>query len=366
MTTLAPRTDDRRPTTLRRLTSRLLEAATYPHGVAGYRDAYRPAASAARTPALVEAVVPRTRRAHSLLLRPARPIAHAAGQHILVTCEVDGVRLTRCYSLSDTPHRADGLLEVTVAHIPEGRLSSHLVGGIAVGETVGLSAPQGHEFVLPRVRPDHLLLIGGGSGITPLRSMWRTMQAEDLAERVTVLYYARTPADAIFADELASLPDAHVITTREPGGGMLAGRFAAAHLEDVGVDVGSVEAFACGPTGLVEAVTAVFAAAGMADHLRTESFAPPVPPSAEDVDGLITFTGSGASAHNDGTTLLEQAEAAGLSPEAGCRMGICHTCTTHKHAGAVRDIRTGTVDRREDCEIQLCISQAVGDVSLDL
>ena len=367
MTTLLPRPDaaERRTGPLSRLGGRLLQAATYPHGTAGYRDAYRPAASAGRTPAEVVAITPRTRRAHSILLRPARPIAFAPGQHILVTCEVAGVRQTRCYSLSDTPHRADGLLEITVAHIPEGRLSSHLVGGVAVGEAVGLSAPQGHEFVLPLRRPDHLLLIGGGSGITPLRSMWRTMQAEGLADRTTLLYYARTADDAIFADEIATTAGTHVVTTRE-GDGPLQGRFQPAHLTEIGVDLCDTEVFACGPVGLVEAVRTAVADTGTEAHLHTESFAPPVAPTSDDAEGLITFARSGASAHNDGATLLEQAEAAGLQPEAGCRMGICHTCTTHKHAGAVRDVRTGQVDQREDCEIQLCVTQPVGNVSLDL
>ena len=47
-------------------------------------------------------------------------------------------------------------------------------------------------------------------------------------------------------------------------------------------------------------------------------------------------------------------------------MGICHTCTTVKHAGVVRDVRTGQTTSDGECEIQLCISAPVGDVALDL
>ena len=65
-------------------------------------------------------------------------------------------------------------------------------------------------------------------------------------------------------------------------------------------------------------------------------------------------------------TLLEQAEAAGLTPDFGCRMGICHTCTCHKTAGAVRDVRTGQVSTEEDVDIQLCVSVPAGDVALEL
>ena len=371
MTTLLPRASKALPSA-RRLQRLVLNGLTYPHGVEGYRDAYRPAASAGRIMATVEAIVPQTPRAHTLVLRPERPMAFAPGQHVLVTCQVDGARQTRCYSLCDTPRRADGRVEITVAHIPDGLVSSHLTGGgagdpsgVAVGDAVGLSAPQGTDFVLPLPRPERLVLIGGGSGITPLRSMWRTMQAEGLGDRVTVLYYARTAADGLFLDELSTLGDAHVVLTRASGVGPLVGRFEAAHLAAVGIDPTTASAFACGPPGLVDAVRDAWSDAP--DRLRTESFAPPVAPVGDDMpEGMLTFARAGVSAHNDGTTLLEQAEAAGLSPEAGCRMGICHTCTTTKHAGAVRDVRTGEVDDREGCEVQLCISQPVGNVSLDL
>jgi ferredoxin len=65
-------------------------------------------------------------------------------------------------------------------------------------------------------------------------------------------------------------------------------------------------------------------------------------------------------------TLLEQAEAAGLSPEFGCRMGICRTCTCRKAGGSVRNLLTGEVSDEEDEDIQLCISVPAGDVALEL
>lgn len=265
-------------------------------------SAFRPGAGAGSIAAVVQAVIPRTERANSLLLAPEQPMTFAPGQHILLTSEIDGVRRTRCYSLSDRPHRADGRVEITVAHLPEGLVSSHLTGrgdgpdAIAVGDTVGLSAPRGVEFVLPRVRPDHLVLIGGGSGITPLRSMWRTMAAEGLADRVTVLYYARTNADTIFADELSDLVDAHVVLTRPADDRGLRGRFTETHLEALGIDLVAAHTFVCGPVGLVEAVRAHAEDLGCADRLATESFAPPAAPSdPATAEGILTFARAGAT-----------------------------------------------------------------------
>jgi ferredoxin len=82
--------------------------------------------------------------------------------------------------------------------------------------------------------------------------------------------------------------------------------------------------------------------------------------------GTVSFERSGLRADNSGTTLLEQAEAAGLAPAYGCRMGICHSCTQIKTTGCTRDIRTGDTDTDPDTEIQLCVSVPVGDVALDL
>lgn len=69
---------------------------------------------------------------------------------------------------------------------------------------------------------------------------------------------------------------------------------------------------------------------------------------------------------NDGRTILEQAEAAGLTPQFGCRMGVCHTCTVHKLHGAVRNVITGDVRANTDEHIQICINSPVGDVRVAL
>jgi ferredoxin len=65
-------------------------------------------------------------------------------------------------------------------------------------------------------------------------------------------------------------------------------------------------------------------------------------------------------------TLLAIAEAAGLRPPSGCRMGICHTCTCTKVSGSVRDRVTGAIDARPGSRIRLCVSEPLGPVTLDL
>jgi ferredoxin len=88
--------------------------------------------------------------------------------------------------------------------------------------------------------------------------------------------------------------------------------------------------------------------------------------TGEAAQGTLRFLRSDRSAGLAAGTLLEQAEAAGLSPEFGCRMGICHTCTCRKAAGSVRNLLTGEISDEPDEDIQLCVSVPVGDVALEL
>jgi ferredoxin len=80
----------------------------------------------------------------------------------------------------------------------------------------------------------------------------------------------------------------------------------------------------------------------------------------------VTFRRSARTVDGGGPTLLAIAEAAGLRPATGCRMGICRTCTCTKIAGRVRDRVTGAVDDAPMSRVRLCVSEPLGPVTLDL
>jgi ferredoxin len=83
-----------------------------------------------------------------------------------------------------------------------------------------------------------------------------------------------------------------------------------------------------------------------------------------DATGEIRF--GDTVVQNSGGTLLEQAEAAGLAPEFGCRMGICRTCTRRKESGCVIDVTSGNRSAAGDETVQICVSVPSGDVAIDL
>jgi ferredoxin-NADP reductase len=225
---------------------------------------------------------------------------------------------------------------------------------------VGLDSVAG-DFVLPDMRPQRILFVSGGSGITPVMSMLRTLRAENFAGEIAFVHYARSPAQACYRDELAAMAGIRVLHgyTRSPEDGDLLGHFDGSHLAAAMDTPDAV--YVCGPPSLAAA------AREHCDNVTAESFVPPVfEVAARAPGGLISFGDSHVEATDDGRPLLEQAEAAGLSPESGCRMGICHTCTRRKTRGAVKNLITGAVSTSAEEDVQICVSVPVGDVELAL
>ena len=345
--------------TRRVLSSSLIGLLTGPHGVDRYTELVDPTWTQGDARARVVAVRRATPRSVTLLLEPNDAFGgFRAGQHINLSVDIDGRKRTRCYS----PASAEGqrLLELTIGRHEGGLVSEHLYRNARPGMIVGLDKVGG-DFVLPAVRPRRILLISGGSGITPVMSMLRTLLAEQYAGRVAFVHYARNPEEACYRGELATMPRVKVLHgyTRTSQSGDLQGYFDAEHLQAAMPDAETV--FVCGPPALIAAVRE------QRPDAISESFVPPVftaPPKAS--GGQVSFLGSTIAVVDDGRTLLEQAEAAGLQPASGCRMGICHSCTCRKTAGAVRNLITGAVSTAESEDIQICVSVPVGDVHIDL
>jgi ferredoxin-NADP reductase len=365
-----------RPNRLARrlLGSALAEALTTPHGVDRYVELVRPAFSLRDVRAEVLAVRRATERSVTLTLRPNDNWqGFRAGQFVRLGIEVDGVRHSRTYSPASSAHVGD-LLELTAHAQPDGKVSPFLRATAGPGMVVSLSQAEG-DFALPDERPRELLLISGGSGITPVMSMLRTLCEEGHDGPIAFLHYARDEHDVAYAEELAALAARHPNVrllhgySRSRRTGELAGRFDHEHVRAAGIDPAEALTFACGPTALVEAVRSTWADDELDARLYVEQFAPPAPARVETdgvVAGSVRFARSEREAPSTGAPLLDQAEAAGLTPESGCRMGICHTCTCRKLEGAVRDIRTGEVSTAPDELIQICVNAPVGDVTLDI
>ncbi len=361
------------PVGLLRRSIGLLDALVSPHPFDRYAELVAPTFSSTEVRGRIVAIEHETADSVTLTVAPNRNWrGFEAGQHVALTVEIDGVRHTRCYSMSSSAHRTDGRFQLTVKAHPQGTVSRHLVARARVGDVVGLTVAQG-DFTLPTPRPARLLLVSGGSGITPVLSMLRTLCDEGHDGDVTFLHYCLTAADQVAAAELDALaarhPNVRVVRvfTDEPGAGDLDGFFSAEQLEAAEPHWRDATVYVCGPAPLMDAVQAHHDAAGLAGQVRVEAFTlPQVIAEAGAVGGTLRFDASGLSVASDGRTLLEQAEEAGLQPAHGCRMGICHTCTRSLRCGTVRNVVTGEVTDEADVHIRLCVNAPVGDVAIDL
>ncbi|MET9440660.1 2Fe-2S iron-sulfur cluster-binding protein [Streptomyces sp. NPDC006610] len=219
--------------------------------------------------------------------------AHRPGEHVVVRHRrADGAELRRSYSVCPPPADPTALRLVIRRGAPGG-FGDHAVTGLVPGDVLELSPPTG-TFALPEHPGGHHVLVGGGSGITPLAALAAAALREDPACRVSIVHSVPTAADALLADELAELKDAFVdrltvthVLTRESGSGLPGGRIDDAKLSRLltALDAlpGPDTTFAlCGPAGMVAAVRRSLTEWG-ADpaRIRSELFTPADESSAD-------------------------------------------------------------------------------------
>ena len=286
------------------------------------------------------------------------------GQYIGIGVLVDGRWRWRSYSLTSPALTGSRTITITVKAMPEGFLSTHLVDGLAPGTIVRLAPPQGN-FVMPDPAPASMLFLTGGSGITPVMSMLRTLARREQITDVHHIHSAPTESDVLFAAELTGLARAHSGYRLQTRATRTQGRLNLALLSDEVPDWRERETWACGPQGMLEAAERTWAQAGIADKLHIERFAA-TRAAPHGTGGTVTFARSGKTATADAaTSLMEAGEDAGVQMPFGCRMGICQSCVVDLVEGHVRDLRTG-VEHEPGTRVQTCISSASGDCVVDI
>lgn len=315
---------------------------------------------------------PEARDAVTLLLHPNRHFqGFRPGQHVNVSAEVNGRRVTRSYSFTGVPgHKA--LLSLTVKRVDGGLMSEHLCRQIAVGDVLELGAVFG-DMVWPEPAGGHWLLLAAGSGITPMMSLLRAQAAAGWPAEVVLLYWAGQRADLCFLAELQAMAAAtsrfrlqQVLTAEsELLPGEERGRIRAELLVSCVPDAAIRRVYACGPAGFVASARELLADKVTGFH--AESFTPPVIPAGEGGTVRVTLAASGRVLELPrGQALLPALEAQGIQPEHGCRIGICNTCACGKRSGVTEDLNSGEQSDQPTQALRLCISRPRSDLVLDL
>jgi stearoyl-CoA 9-desaturase NADPH oxidoreductase len=331
-------------------------------------------ASRSRIQARIVAKRPESARAVTLELQPNRRFqGFRPGQHVNVTVEIDGRRVTRSYSLTGVP-RDDGRLSLTVQKVDGGLVSGHLYTDSRVGDIVELGEAFG-DLTLPPTLPSKLLLLAAGSGITPLMSLVRELAQRGMPVPTSLVYWARHREDLCFVPELKAL------AAREPnfmlrfaltGDALTAtdelrGRPTPGLIAGIAPDLSERAVYACGPAGFVAEVESI--AKARSSSFQSEAFTPPVFAPVAEAHGEVTVMLARSNRVlrvAAGQPLLAALEAQGIKPPSGCRMGICNTCACGKRDGVTRNLKNGGDSSGAEANLRICISGAQSDLTLDL
>jgi ring-1,2-phenylacetyl-CoA epoxidase subunit PaaE len=305
-------------------------------------------------------------------------LSFEAGQFLTLLVPVGGGGVVpRSYSLSSTPAEGEPLV-VTVKRVPGGVGSGYVHERLRAGQVVRARGPSGSFTYRPGGGAGRLLLVGGGSGITPLMGIARTALASSPGVRIELLYANRSAPDVIFAGALAALADGERLRVTHfleaPGGALphRAGRVGRADLAEALGRGGAGEGdaiYLCGPGPMMREVLASFTSLGVpAGRVRVEHFhsAPAAAEGASLAPRRLEVLGRQVAVA-PGQTLLEAAVAASVPLDYSCTMGGCGAC-------AVRLVRGEVVLDEPNClseaersanVILACVARPCTDVAVE-
>lgn len=329
-----------------------------------------------------------THDVRTFLFAPEHPalFGHEPGQFVTLRLLIDGRPVSRCYTISTPPTRPH-LLGITVKRQPGGLVSNWLHDTMAPGRRIDADGPFG-TFTLDRARRAKYLFLSGGSGITPVMSMTRTLHDLGSDADAVFVHSARTPADIVFRRELELMATAvpalrvHPVCEQDTPGeswGGLRGLLSTPMLQLLAPDLTERTVFCCGPAPYMAAVRRMLDDIGfdMGDY-HEESFsfadlaadlpAPRVPEEAGVRTYSVRFARSGRSfTCAEGEYVLDAAFEAGLNPASSCGQGMCGTCKTTLVSGEVDMRHNGGIRPREIAggKILICCSTPLGDLTID-
>ena len=301
------------------------------------------------------------------------------GQYLTLRTDIDGQDLRRSYSICAGVDDAE--LRVGVRKVRGGVFSNWINQHLRPGDTISVMAPQGRFFVpLDPASRRHHLGIAGGSGITPILSIMKTVLAREPASRFTLIYGNRSLKSTMFKEEIEDLKNRymtrlvlqHVFSDEHTDSplnrGVMdrnkIGEFLGTLLPAAGID----HAYICGPFQMNDEAEAALLAAGvLPDRIHIERFGIALQDAARQADevGAVLHEDKAGDAPQatvaivrDGLrrefpfsrgqpSILDAASAAGLEVPYSCTSGVCGTCRARLVEGEVRMERNFALDKQE-------------------
>ncbi len=158
----------------------------------------------------VKEIVQETGDATSIIFEQIEEkITYESGQFLTLIMEINGDEVRRSYSLFTAPN-IDEDLGVAVKRVPEGIMSNYLNSHVKVGDKITVMEPMGHfTTVYNRENKRHLVIFGGGSGITPLMSIVKSLLHEEPESIVSLIYANRNIDSIIFREKFEEIQNSN-------------------------------------------------------------------------------------------------------------------------------------------------------------
>ncbi|WDY60166.1 PDR/VanB family oxidoreductase [Pseudomonas sp. PSKL.D1] len=268
--------------------------------------------------------------------------------------------LVRQYSLCGDPAQRH-VMRIAVLLEAEGRGGSREVhGALRLGQALAIRGPRN---AFPLQGGGAYLFVAGGIGVTPILAMVR--EAQRTGADWQMLYGGRSRRSMAFIDELQALGGGRVEVLPADEVGLL----------DLDAVVAGARAgrdvYSCGPSALLDALTARFSEAGLQQRLHLERFAPAPAPAAEAGEGLtVILARSGTQVRVPaGCSIMAALRAAGHEVASSCEQGVCGMCETRVLDGVPdhRDLLLSEGERAQGRVMMLCVSRALTPtLTLDL
>jgi ring-1,2-phenylacetyl-CoA epoxidase subunit PaaE len=317
------------------------------------------------------------------------PFQFEAGQFLtlLLPLAPGGELLRRAYSASSSP--LDGqTIAITSKRVAQGKVSNYLNDAAQPGMLIKVLGPSGNFTPLPRSdKRRHVVLIGGGSGITPLMSIAETVLRVEPSSRVSMIYGNRGLADIIFFRRLDALCQQHaprlhlrhVLSQPPPdftgGVGMLDEAVLSRELSALPEATEAREFYLCGPEPMMAAARSLLLKNGVAaanifeERFATLRYSDEVKPTAPQPMELVQ---RGAPAKKltvaAGETLLEAGLRVGMTMPFSCAMGGCGACKGRLIEGQVSmpEPNCLTTAERQAGYVLCCVARPHSPVRVEL
>ncbi|RME15568.1 MAG: ferredoxin--NADP reductase [Alphaproteobacteria bacterium] len=280
------------------------------------------------------------------------------GQHLTFRHDFDGEELRRSYSLCVSP--SEGVLKIGVKRIEGGAFSNWINDSLKPGDVIEAMPPSG-VFHLPETRAARTYLgFAGGSGITPILSILKTVLEEEPESRFTLVYANRAVNTIMFREELEDLKNrfmdrfalVHILEEDSQEIELFTGRLdeeKCAALFERWIDLPACDAaYICGPEPMMKSIEAALRARDFpAEAIHYELFVSAQPGrlarrvaeargEGGDVELVVTIDGATRTLRmSRDRSILETALAADLPAPYSCTAGVCSTCLARVVEGEV-------------------------------